>query len=485
MKFQFCRLSVPNLSEQRPIKLQQIASQLNNPSAYPELHNLGEMSATLPRPIDEIFHDIQNGQDDSVSFLEWAFCLYNKTEWDRENLTESLPTSQAIWEEATCNDWVKSILFWRLALYLSNPNSDNIAPSLADCFPDFAPRFANRYSLPVKILLELTKNQSAHELAKLSWQHLLTPEELLNTAQLPSIISTANAALEDIIVFFTTEKNPNVQHQDLLIKCLNKMSAEQQIRAVENLLNKVPTEISSTLSKLVEWLRLNYGPRTINSRWHQLSTAAKLALPKWIQAASYRDFERLVDVLLAHLNLPDFEHNQLSRRKDFWSNYSERFERIRILLPQASANTLGSHLQRDVDILEADGREITEICIFDFGDRFVVEFFRGIGSEIRLFNRDKQPNIEQELFESPTLSIRQIRRLGGEIHDHVFLWQNYCERWLRNFGIRPNAGTTIFRGLPYNYARYNENTGLPTPSIQQRQDRENRLRRWRWEIENL
>lgn len=485
MKFQFCRLYVPNLSEQQPINLQQIASELNDPSAYPELDNLGKISATLPRPLDEIFSDIQNGKADRVSFLEWAFCLYNKTEWDRENLTKSLPTSQAIWEQATRNDWVKSILFWRLALYLSNPSSDNFAPSLADCFPDFALCFANRDSLPVNIILELRNNQSARELAKLSWQYLLTPEELLNTAQLPSMIPTANAALDYIADFFIADGDSSINQQDLLIKFLNQMSVEQQIRAVETLLTKVPTEISSTLSKLVEWLHLKYGPRTANSKWHQLSSAAKEKLKKWIKAASYCDFERLVDVLLAHLNPENYQHNQLSRRRAFWSNYSERFERIRILLPQESASILGSQLQRDVDILDADGSEPTEICIFDFGDWFVVEFFRGSGSEIRLFNPDNQHDIEQKLFESPTLSIKQIRSFGGDVHDHVFLWQNSCERWLRNFGIRPNSGIHKFKLLSDHWVQFSKNTGLNSPSIEKQQEREKSSRGWRREIENL
>jgi len=459
--------------------LAEFTSQLNDPSAYPELDNLGEISATPPRPLDEIFSDIQNGQADSVSLLEWAFCLYKKIDWDRENPTQSRQTSEAIWEQATRNSWLKNFLFWRLTLYLSNPKYDNLAPSLADCFPNFAPRFTDSDTLKVKILIALGKPQSDRELAKLSWQNFLTPEELLKTAQLPPVIPTANAALDAIVELFCTEKKHDIEDQEFLIKCLNQMSSMQQIGAVENLVSKITPEIGSTLSKLVEWLRLNYGPRTVNSQWHQLSQSAKSGVHKWIKAASYGDFERLVNVLLQHLDSNDDQHNQLSRRKDFWSNYSEHFERIRILLPQASANTLGSHLEGDVDILRADGSELTEICIFDFRRWFVVEFFRGC-SEIHLFDRDKQPNIEQELFESPTLSIKQIRRLGGEIHDHVFLWQTYCEKWLREkFNIRPNSGTTIFKGLGLNCAIYDQNTGLPTPSTEDQQTRENLLRNWR------
>ncbi|XWK90405.1 MAG: EH signature domain-containing protein [Phormidium sp.] len=483
MKIQFKTLHLPELSEQQPTKLAQLVTQLNESSNYSELHKLAEILAIAPRTIGEIISDIQNNQTDRISLLEWAYCLYNKAEWDEENPQQSQETSQKIWQEATHNSWLKQMLFWLVALYYGERNSRKIAPSLADCFPKFKSRFVISYPLAVQILTVLS-NQSFDKLAKLCWQHFLTPKQLLNRAQLPPNITGNNTALDEIVKLFTIE-NPHIQQQNLLIKCFEEMSIEQQVRAIENLLINVSIEVGSTLSKLVEWLRQNYGPRTASSRWQQLSEQAKLALGQWIKAASYRDFEILVDVLLQHLNSEDYQYNQLRRRRDFWSNYSDRFERIRILLPQESANIIGSHLQRDVDILLADGSDATEVCIFDFGDWFVVEFFRGIGSEIRLFDRHQHPQIEQILFASPTLSIKQIRRLDGNIHDHVYLWQNHCEKWLRDFGIRPNSKTKTFKGLSGNCAKYDENNGLPTPSKEDLQNREDRLRKWHWQINKL
>ena len=62
---------------------------------------------------------------------------------------------------------------------------------------------------------------------------------------------------------------------------------------------------------------------------------------------------------------------------------------------------------QDVKKLEFDGSDATEICIFDLGDKgFIVEFFRGRGSETRLF--PKKDDIERILFGSRSLSVKKI-----------------------------------------------------------------------------
>ncbi|MGF1590025.1 MAG: EH signature domain-containing protein [Pleurocapsa sp.] len=109
---------------------------------------------------------------------------------------------------------------------------------------------------------------------------------------------------------------------------------------------------------------------------------------------------------------------------------------------------------QDVEILQEDGSDPTEICIFDFGDWFVVEFFRGTGSETRIFKKDAKT--EQQLFNSQ-LSIKKLRYLGlnNPIHDHVICWQYFCEQLLRQKNIFPNQGTENFKGVPDEYRKYN------------------------------
>lgn len=193
------------------------------------------------------------------------------------------------------------------------------------------------------------------------------------------------------------------------------------------------------MTKLVDWLRRYYGSRVTGERWHQLSDQAKRALGEWIGAINYGDFANLVDRLLEALRLEKWQQNQLHRRREFWARYSNRFERIRILLPQTSVNALGRRVfTADIETLATDGSASTEVCIFDFGEWFVVEFFRGSGSETRLFRRNAQ--IKQVLFGSSNISVKQIRCLSGEVHDHKYFWQFYCQEWLQNKGIYPNPG---------------------------------------------
>jgi hypothetical protein len=131
---------------------------------------------------------------------------------------------------------------------------------------------------------------------------------------------------------------------------------------------------------------------------------------------------------------------KLRSRKDFWSNYSDRFEQIRILIPESSQRKISNVLYNQVSIIKAN----TEVCIFDFGKLLVVEFFRGKGneSEMRLFSNPE--TIRQTLFDSSISSIEYIRSLGGEEKYHTGDWQKECERTLAKCGIYPNDGLCEF-----------------------------------------
>ncbi|WP_257236605.1 EH signature domain-containing protein, partial [Nostoc sp. 'Peltigera malacea cyanobiont' DB3992] len=240
----------------------------------------------------------------------------------------------------------------------------------------------------------------------------------------------------------------------MAVKLFDEMSESQQIKAVNYLLTNVSNDIATNHSLLVDWLRHNYRN---GENWYKLSDPARQRLREWIGGINYGDFQKLVNLILNKLDLQNFESNQLCRRRNFWADYSNRFERLRILLPKTSQIAIGYQIQGDVDLLEDDGSDPTEICIFDFGECFVVEFFRGGGSETRLF--PKNSTNEQILFGESTLSVKRIRCLGGDKHDHVYLWQEFSPTWLKNYGILPNPNTQPSRN----------------PTTDKLQDRENQL----------
>ncbi|MEH2395209.1 MAG: EH signature domain-containing protein [Nostoc sp.] len=289
---------------------------------------------------------------------------------------------------------------------------------------------------------------------------------MLNTIKedLPIWIPLFSKFIEDITPYFTTIRSPNQQQVRWLLSCLDEMSDSQQIKAVNHLLTKVSNDIASNHSLLVDWLRNNYRN---GENWYKLSDPARQRLREWIGGINYTDFQRLVNLILNKLDLQDFESNRLCRRRDFWADYSNRFERLRILLPKTSQIAIGYQIQGDVDLLEDDSSDCKEVCIFDFGEWFVVEFFRGRGSETRLF--PKNPRNQQILFGESTLSVKRIRCLGGDKHDHEFLWQIFSRIWLANNGILPNPNAQPSRN----------------PTAEQLQQRENRLERWKREIERL
>lgn len=451
--------------EQHPSnQLFELAEKLGSDD-FPELSNLINTEPFQARSIDEIMVDIENDRSDLVSALEWVYLIHSKEEWDREHLSQSVPTSKVIWQVAMSDSWLRQILCWQLALHYGN-YQQVLATSLVECLAEFTPQIQKIKPLLGSIIQAISGNQPASKLAEIAHTHLLTPQQLLEQAQLPSEITITIDALEYVAAIFC--QNPTIEQVEWLLKCLDKMMTEQQLRVVEYILTDRKTKVlGGSLTPLIEWLQRYYGPRTTGDLWHRLSDNAKQALRDWIGCVNYNDFANLVSNLLEVPHIEDFEKNQLKRRREFWSKYTNRFQRIRILLSQDSIDLCGDGFIADIEILKRDGSSPTEVCIFDFGSHFVVEFFRGIGSEIRLFARSNE--IEQQLFGSHKLSVKCLRRLGGEVHDHKFLWQFYCERWLFEKGICLNPDTFPAR----------------KPEYHKELDRERGLAQWRPEIVRL
>ncbi|HEY9851661.1 MAG TPA: EH signature domain-containing protein [Leptolyngbyaceae cyanobacterium] len=490
MNFQFRQMQLPpSPSQWEPTKLKRASERIIDKLVINL--NIRKIKTNSPRSVDEIITDIQNGQDDCITQLEWVYCLYAKTEWDRKHPDLAKQTSQLIWQVATHDSWLKYRLFWHLALHYSKFNTvaikykqlSLIPSSLVETFPEFAIRVTGNDGLPVQLIRTLSQKDAAQNLAKISWQYLRTPQELLETANLPSAISQATIALDCIAGIFAKNQLSNRQEVEWLLRCLQQMSSQQQIASVEELLDKVSSQIVTRLSKIVEWLQQQYSPIHHESKWHQFSDSAKANLSQWIGTINYGYFQTLIDLLIRMLELPDEERQQLEERRDFWANYSDRIQRIRLILPQSSLDSLGYQLQIAVDTLAENNKETTEICIFDLGNYFVVEFLRGAGKEARLLPR--QPNIELMLFGPSQLSAKRLRQLGGEICDRVCYWQPNCEKLLREKKIYPNSAIDYFFGLPKHQGKYDSNNGLSLPSPKEQKERDAKLKQWHREMEKL
>ncbi len=484
MNIQFRKIHLPALPEINARALIKLAGNYGNSDLKSPFLPAGVTKSQIVSRsnLDEIIQDLENGKAKNITVLEWVHCLYNKDKWDAKNPDQSISTSQKIWKAAEQNPWLKQRLFWSL---IFNYDDKEILPSsLKKTYSSFCPQNQiDREKL--EIVQIITVSEPANKLVILCRQKLFTPNQLFQKYQLPGKASILEKTLDNIITEFSSIATFNRQQVKWLLQCLEEMKTTQQTKAVEQLLTKVDPKLGAEHPELINWLRQHYGFSVINSRWDELSSEAKAAMRKWLGAVSYQDFQRLVSLILDRLSLADHEHRRLKNRSGFWSNYSDRFERIRILLPESSVNILGNYLNnQDVSILLNDGSDATEVCIFDFGDWFVVEFFRGNGSETRIFKKDAES--EQNLFHSQ-LSIKKLRCLDSNngIHDHVICWQYFCEQWLRQRSIIPNKGTERFKGLPYKYNEYNTKTGLPKPSSENMRKRDHSLDYWKRDISNI
>ena len=419
----------------------------------------------IPLPtVDKVIEAIKQNKANQVTELEWIYCIHAKQKWDETNSNSSQETSQSIWKVAINNEWLRHQLLWRLALYYDD-RQDKLAISLARTCDILINSPLVNQLLPVKIMQAVVNNNSGLKLAKITCEQNLTHSELINRIQndLPTWIPQFNQFIEYISPYFCTIDSPNHQQVDWLLRSLDEMSLELQVNAVNYLLINISKEVASNHPQFVEWLRENYRN---GEKWNLLSNEAKEKLREWIGAVNYADFQKFVDLILPNLSVQD-RPRQLIARQTFWADYSNRFEQLRILLPQSSLNAIRDLHRGNVDLLEDDGSDTTEVCIFDFDEWLVVEIFRGKGSETRLFPNNHR--YQQVLFGNSGLSVKRIRCLGGDRHDHKYIWQVLCREWLQEKGIQANPGS-----LP---------GGQPTPD--KFRQRQNQLEQWNNEIRQL
>jgi len=462
-----------------------IGSKQPRTSLVPEKFRLPENRHL--RSVDEIFNDIESGNFQNIIDIEWIFCLHEKEKWDEKNPHRETLTARKMWQASQDLPWLKLRLFWGTALYWSH-QQNGVARSIAENLFVFTPSDdIDRRTFD--ILSVFGKPQPEKQIAKLSYKRNVSPRQLFQAVDLPQEIDVIKKALDCIADLFLDDVHANTDddnaNTDVLLACLEEMSRQQELATVEKLLLRMPSSWITFFPQLVDWIKNRYSPRIDNSRWYELSSQAKEKLRKWIGMANYEDFSKLVDRVLEQMDLHPTESNRLRSRCTFWSNYSDRFERIRILLPQSTINRLGSYLSdRDYLKLEDDGSQETEICIFDFGKWFVIEFFRGDGSETRIVAQN--PRLDSYLFESKILSVKRLRYWAeGERHDHRYCWQSFCEPWLRHRGILPNEGLTNFKINDKRIESYNPQVGLPAPEDEQLDDRYQQLQKWEQTIAQL
>lgn len=479
MNFNFTKIFLPSFQPPQPLELEKLIFNRIGDNPNPVIPiDIGNFDFPPLRNLDEIMDTIESDRSDTIQLLEWIYCICLKQKWDERHQDRSLATAHKIWSIANNKKHLKQFLFWDLALTYGGSNKRKLAKSLVEAFDSVNVNPTDREIINI---LKILKGVSADlDIAKISIKSLRTPHALFRSYKLPThTIDAVSLSYSRIPDLFVDIKKPDDRQVKWLLECLEQMTVEQEVKAVDKLLTTIGAEIGIDRPDLVNWISTRYGTTIDNYRWSQLSTQAKEALNKWKGAVNYGDFKKLINTILAspQIRLETWDRNRLEQRRTFWSHYTDRFERIRILVPRTSLESIGdSFNSQDISILEKDNIE-TEICIFDFKEWFIIEFFRGNDSEIRVLSKTRK--WEEVLFESIHLSGSSIRSLGGDIHDHVFCWQNSGVTWLREKNIYPNDGITFFKGVPGRASHYDPQIGLPPLKLEDRLERERKLRRWR------
>jgi len=444
-------------------------------------------SQNIPN-IEQILEKINNGQSSTLSAVDCFWCVFDKTSWDNERSPqEAINSSKQLWGAATQNRLLKYYLLrGYLRSYLEN---QSFALSLKETFDSFKDALSKDDGTAVLIkALSLIPTQGIYPIVYNSAQIQWGKQEVLEFIQEHTGLVTIDLSgftLEVAEYFSIESQNARIQTNDYndrisrwLIKCLNQETdlIGRPVKAIEKILTGFSKEDGGQYPEFVDWLKQNY--RKGNQSKH-LSENARRKLREWIGAVNFADFAKLIRMLESSLpNLKSWEKNQLLKRSYFWENYSDNFTQLRIFIPASSERFISGSFSNEYTILYGYHSEPTEICVFDFDTHIIVEFFRGNSSEIRLFSCLEDIIIRDRLFSSNSLSISDIRHLGGEIHDHAYFWQYYCERWLSRHRIYPNSTLTMFRIDNNHYVPYTKDIGMPSPIFAQTQKRGESLKRF-------
>jgi hypothetical protein len=143
------------------------------------------------------------------------------------------------------------------------------------------------------------------------------------------------------------------------------MPEREQASSVDFILSNLSIDIAIKFPLLVSWLKNNYNN---HQKQALISLVARQNFRNLIGAINYNNFRDLVNLIVNNIYLGNNDEKQLRNRQLFWSNYSNIFMRIKILLPEQTYSIIGNKFREYQDILklEDDGSNPTELCIFDF-----------------------------------------------------------------------------------------------------------------------
>ena len=441
----------------------------------------------------EIVELVQQERYQDIHIFEWLDVLQDEGQWaelDQATLSSVLPS---VWKGITASQKLSEITFFKIALALDGKKSD-IVPGIINSLEIVKNRtqmLSRHDAIKARWLIALQSSDLA-TLARYCYESGCTAEDMLTNYQLPLSNGYSNNISEFLFGCLDVANLDKQDDQWLASYFYSYKVSAHRMDFCRNLILEVGHyNYGESCHQIVEAYCL---PFSKNSYWNQLPHDAKVILKQKYDLTCYYDLQTISSILYSNetseaLGLTEYEVDQIKDRSLFWSNYSSRFSRVRVLLPVQTYDYLAHNdveLPDFINRFAEEKQSNVETYVFELDGVIAVEFLRGETTDTRFF---KKTSINvQQLFDSHSISVDAIRSMSQlEVHDHLDYWQHFCEKLLREkLSVLPNSGTTQFRGLSVDLGRYWDDFGLAKLTSEMLSIRQKAMQAWIekfWEAE--
>ncbi|PSV28035.1 hypothetical protein C9J40_19725 [Photobacterium sp. GB-72] len=437
------------------------------------------------KQLTEIVRLVNDGRSDEISIFEWLDVIEDTKQWDVLDEEQNIEACIAAWQTIVTHQTLGDIALFKVGLALDGkPTSivNNLKETMA--IARTAKGLDPLNIMRIDWLLALEK-KDYFQLAQYCYERQQTVISFIKYLRLPLSNSYLSAVNNGVLSCLKDGNLSDVDDIWLHKNYLSLKTTHQKINFCELFIMKFDQFRYGKLCE--EMIISNCLPVQEQNFWNRLKTPVKHVLKKKFKLSNYFDLRAISSALYSEqaaevLGFTDQQTRQIRSRSMFWSNYSSRFERVRVLLPKASFHfvaEMNNGLPPFVDDINESDLLDSEVYIFELGNIIAVEFLRGALSETRFFkNTDWNA---QRLFDSRALMISEIRSMSQqEVHDHLPAWQYFCEKLLRTkFKIEPNVNIPYFKGLPPDSNQYQDGIGLLTaPPESMMKERKQALESW-------
>ncbi|NDW20404.1 EH signature domain-containing protein [Alteromonas hispanica] len=428
-----------------------------------------------PLTIQQILKLIENGSEDLITPIEWLGVFQQDIIFDGDE--QGIRAATLVWQAIGKNERLGRLALFVAALHLDG-RQEKFPTFLLRSLDIVLPLISGVAAQRTRWLIAL-RDKHFVKIAALAYECDVVPAQLSHFLKLPNSSRYRNSIVLgalDVLEQYDDEKASL-----WFVRCLKESTTPETIELINGVLKRrLPIH-----QPLKDWLEKTCLPSATNTLWFEVSADVRDALKALFKLSAFYAFQNVMDMMCAHenkryLNITDDEISRLRSRVRFWSNYSEMVGKLRLIIPRKSAlHTLMNSNQTSLDFVISNDKEQDEAVLFELKDHIVFLVLRGNCSEIRLFENISR-NSNRFFGNNAALSVSGVRQLAcSAIHDHVKLWQYFCEKMLRvQFNITPNPNIQEFSGLRPGLGHYDFRNGLPKPPLKLISERERYLEDW-------